>query len=122
MTYIAIAYRYGWSNGHWYIVHAGPNRRAIIDAANAEHAVGGGKYGIQVVEIDDDGEEKPIGYFSSSYNEEKPRLCVVQEVCEKVGSEVLRAISDGAPLTVDEIVTLEQKELKLQKVIAGGAE
>lgn len=120
MTYVAIAYRYGWSNGHWYIVHAGSNMRAIVDAAQAENASRGGKYGVQVVEIDDQGNEKEIKYFPSSHNEDHPRLCVRREVWEKIGCRVLEAIDKGEPLTVNEIKASTEHETAIQQIMAGG--
>lgn len=120
MTYIAIAYRYGWSNGHWYIVHAGPNQRAIIDAAQAENTSRGGKYGVQVIAINENGDESQVVYFPSSYGESSPRMSIKTEVWERVGFAVLQAIKDGKPMSVEEIQAASDREEKIAKIMAGG--
>jgi len=120
VTYIAIAYRYGWSNGHWYIVHAGPNQRAIIDAAQAENTSRGGKYGVQVIAINENGDESQVVYFPSSYGESSPRMSIKTEVWERVGFAVLQAIKDGKPMSVEEIQAASDREEKIAKIMAGG--
>ena len=70
--YIVIAYRWGWTNNHWYIVHAGLDEETALEAAREEAEGRGGKYGCAVYIVDHEGIHKCVDYFSAGYDEDKP--------------------------------------------------
>lgn len=123
MAYVAVAYRYGWNNGHWYIVAASGDLEAVTKAAEEENKSRGGKYGIEVYEIGlGDTEEKALCYFPSAWDEKKPRLCIKQEVWEKVGFYVLDVIHQGKSLDMKDILEQEKYQTEIAKIFAGPAD
>lgn len=73
MTYLVIAYRWGWTNAHQYHVYAGPDETKARALAVAEADDRGGKYGCAVMKFDADGTDcEMIEYAPSIYGEEKP--------------------------------------------------
>ena len=73
-TYLAIAYRWGWLNGHQYLIYCGEDRTKAEALSRAEQADRGGKYGCAVYEVSAAGtEQKLIGYFGATmHNEPAP--------------------------------------------------
>lgn len=73
VMYVAIAHRWGWMNGHWYHVYAGPDQTKALALAQNVQEDRGGKYGCAVMQFDGDGTDyKRIAYFPSMHGEEKP--------------------------------------------------
>lgn len=68
-TYLVTAYRWGWSNGHNYIVYCGTSYRDAEDSAEKECDDRGGKYGVQVSEWCGEEHIADHGYYSSLYGE-----------------------------------------------------
>jgi hypothetical protein len=72
-TYIAIAYRWGNLNAHWYLVYAGSDETKAHALAENETHHRGGKYGCAVVRANENGDEfESIGYYPSMGGEERP--------------------------------------------------
>lgn len=92
-VYVAIAYRYGRTNGEWFIVHAGTCLETVDAYAHREVTTSAGKYGVEIREIDEDRDER-IRYIPSAYQEKEPSVnrCIAIE--KKLGSYVLSAIED----------------------------
>lgn len=90
--YVVIAYRWGHLNEYQYIVYAGPDKTAAMDAAQHEPMYRGGKYGCTVFEmvVDTAGGyiQKPINHVSSMMGE--PRACrnTRREFFEEIGQRV----------------------------------
>lgn len=81
MVYLAIAYRYGWSNGHWYVVFADTDKDKVLAIAELETHDRAGKYGVQVT-CDDE----IVAYFPSSRGESRPLLNVHVYADRHIGS------------------------------------
>lgn len=104
MAYVAIAYRYGWTNtGEWYFLYAGENLDNAVNAAIAENASRGGKYGCAVYEVSGCDEEKIVHYSPSAWGEEAPRFCAVDELRRQVGYQVMEAMRKGTGISHEEI-------------------
>lgn len=75
--YLAVAYRWGETNNHYYYVYAGNDRTKALALAQAEREDRGGKYGVAVWEFTPDGiDYKRVGYFPScaeDTDESEPR-------------------------------------------------
>jgi len=71
VTWIATAYRWGWSNNHHYIVYAGDDYDRAMELAEEEANDRGGKYGVVVRSYTED-YSRVFGYFPSSYGEKLP--------------------------------------------------
>lgn len=71
--YVVIAYRWGNTHGHHYMVYAGPDRTKAIALGATETNDRGGKYGCAVYEFDADGVDyQRIAYTASLYGEDEP--------------------------------------------------
>lgn len=118
MSYLAIAYRYGWINGHWYIVACDTDKFKVLYLAEQEPRERGGKYGVQVLECHVDGEgesvETAIAYFPSAYGEEKPMLNGRIWSDSRIGSRVRFNIDR---LTLDEIKEIVSEQGKFGKMM-----
>ena len=84
--FVAIAYRWGYSDNHSYLVVASQDYAKVNDAAIEENLLRGGKYGVTIYEIEDgkpiheqigdtllNYEPKIVNHFSSCYGEKEPR-------------------------------------------------
>jgi hypothetical protein len=91
-TYVAIAYRWGDSNGHWYIAAAGPERSAVEAAAEKECDDRGGKYGIAVYE---EPSSERLAYFPSSFGEPSPTFNHRIGLIAALGHDALSAAEEG---------------------------
>lgn len=91
-VYVATAYRWGWYNNHHYVVTAGVDRDAVLEAAEEECSGRGGKYGVEVVEHPSD---ETIAYYPSSYNEKRAKMNWRIAAAENIGIAVLAACEDG---------------------------
>jgi hypothetical protein len=85
-NYLVIAYRWGWTNGHQYIIYCGPDETKAIAMADSETGDRGGKYGGAVYKFNEDGTDyERIYYTPSSYGEEKPYHNYRIDMFEKLG-------------------------------------
>lgn len=75
-AYAAVAYRWGYLNGHQYFVYVGTDKAKAVAMARSENADRGGKYGCVVWSFKDNEEgeqtEEQVAYFNSSWGEDKP--------------------------------------------------
>ncbi len=101
-VYIVIAYRYGWTNGSWFIVWGGADEESAVNAAIAENATSGHKSGCAVYEIEGS-EEKLVHYCPSGWGEEEPRFCALEQLWKQVGSWVMDKESEGGDIGADEL-------------------
>jgi hypothetical protein len=97
MTYVVVAYRWGWTNGHQYLVCAASDKEKAVDEAGKEATESDGKYGVAVYSLSDsrDGDFHLEAYFPSAYGEEKPHWNARLAMFGDVGTKVVRAIEDG---------------------------
>ena len=103
--YIAIAYRWGSSNRHQYVVAAGQDLVEITRAAREEWSDRGGKYGVAVYEMIGRAEHKgPLEYFPSMTDEVgqiRPernwRLDALEDVGIKVAQHLDAPTGDQVP-------------------------
>jgi hypothetical protein len=69
--YLAVAYRWGETNNHWYYVYAGLDMTKALALAENESNHRGGKYAVCVWQFTPDGcDYKIVGYFASSQEDE----------------------------------------------------
>lgn len=72
MIYVITAYRWGWRNGHSYVVGADTDKERALVIAQEHVEYRGGKYGCEVVEVaersDPSGDDaKQVAYVESPY-------------------------------------------------------
>jgi hypothetical protein len=85
-NYLVVAYRWGWTNNHQYIVYCGPDETKAIALADNEPEYRGGKYGACVYRFNEDGTDyEQIYYANSMYDEEKPHHNYRIDMFEKLG-------------------------------------
>lgn len=73
MTYLATAYRWGWTNAHTYVVYCGNDYDRALELAEEENNDRAGKYGVDVRQYDEEGDwQMLLAYFKSSYGEDMP--------------------------------------------------
>lgn len=94
MIYLVIAYRWGDLNGHQYIVHAGLDREAALEAAETEAGDRGGKYGCAVYECTG-GDHKIIHYASAYHGESGPTHNYTTDALITIGLAARDWIEDG---------------------------
>ncbi len=94
MIYLVIAYRWGWLNGHQYIVHASTDREAALEAAEAEADDRAGKYAMVVTERDGEAESR-IHYIPSSYGEANPSHNHRIDMFQSLGSALHDWVEEG---------------------------
>jgi hypothetical protein len=68
--YIAVAYRWGFTNEHWYFVYVGLDAVKAVTLAEHEAQDRGGKYGCVVYEFDEGGTDYQQIFYSPSMTEE----------------------------------------------------
>lgn len=103
--FVVIAYRWGWTNNHWYIVKITDNRQQAVRDAADECVSRGGKYGIAV--SNNDGEI--VAYFPSSYNEKTPYHNARLTMFEMIGNRIVSEYEQDNELP-DWIVEIIQKK------------
>lgn len=100
-VYVAVAYRWGHTNTHWYLVAGGTKRSDIVDAARLENYDRGGKYGVAVLRLSAEGSTAMEDYFPSIYGEsapgENPRIAMFQ----RLGQKVFYAVESGTAALPD---------------------
>lgn len=70
--YTAEAFRWGYTNGHRYMLYVGTDQTKAIAMANSENSDRGGKYATEVREWSENGEEsKQIAYYPSTWGEDE---------------------------------------------------
>lgn len=68
--YLVIAFRWGWTNNHWYIVYGGSDRAKACAMAKSERDNRAGKYGCVAYEFNAEGTDcSAIAYEASLYAE-----------------------------------------------------
>ena len=88
--YLAIAYRWGWTNAHSYFVFIGREKRRVILEAESECHGRGGKYGVEVIKfIAQNGHHEHVAYFPSAYQEDKPHHNNRIDLFEHVGMDII---------------------------------
>lgn len=93
--YLAIAYRYGWTNNGHYFVAGGADPDVVTEAAEEEHAGRGGKYGVLVCEVHTD---EVYAYFPSAWGEKEATFNQRIGLAERLGLDVISAVEDGQTL------------------------
>lgn len=94
MLYVTIAYRYGFTNLHTYLVSIVPAEKDAKSKARQEWLDRGNKYGVEVVRYDETGVKKPetVAYFPSQNGESGPVFGERHYVGQQVGLEVLNML------------------------------
>ena len=86
MIYLTTCYRWGWRNGHTYIIYCGTDATKARAMAQAERDDRGGKYGCEVTRFAENGETWEVdSYFGSSYGEDEPEMNWTIEAMEHIG-------------------------------------
>ena len=119
-TYVAIAYRSGYTNGGHYIVTAGANRDTVIAEAEEEAEGRGQKYGIQVLEFPSG---KQITYFPSYEREPRPFLNPRIMAAENVGLLIMVAaegLMAKAPALPDWLKELCKRQIREAEIMCVG--
>lgn len=113
MVYLAIAYRYGDINGHWYVVSADTDKEKVLALAELEPHDRGGKYGVAVTCHKPNGDTENVAYFPSSIGEAKPKVCRMTWADKNIGARVRMDIDT---LTLDEIKAIVKRELEIGEI------
>lgn len=108
-----IAYRWGWLNDHQYIVRVTTDLQEAQDAADAEAAYRGGKYGVTV--WDKDG--AAVHHAPSCYGEKAAHINYRVEMFETVGREVVCAIEEESPMSLDAIAARWRRAVRDQEIM-----
>ena len=95
--FFVIAYRWGWKNGHQYVVDCSSNLQGMIDKAESECADRGGKYGVVVYRVNHEDANHVIEkYFPSLCGEEIPYMNEMIEVHKDIGRAVVEVSMVGS--------------------------
>jgi len=102
-TFLVMAYRWGFSNDHQYIVGAWPCVSVAAEHAEQEVANRGGKYCCAVYRIE--GGDQTLVYYKDPHSETavKPHPCSRILLREQLGFAVTRAIDNGDPIPEQEL-------------------
>jgi hypothetical protein len=68
--YFVVAYRWGFTNEHWYFVYVGVDRDKAEALAKEEVQERGGKYGCAVFAFNDDGRDYELVYYAPCMTED----------------------------------------------------
>jgi hypothetical protein len=76
-NYLSVAYRFGQTNNHWYVVYLGDDQAKAMALAEDEVAERGGKYGVATFKVPDThvpevSYKTMLCYFPSAANERVP--------------------------------------------------
>lgn len=99
-TYLAVAYRWGWTNNHQYFVLCSTDLEQVREAAFTECDDRGGKYGVAVYKMPTTPGGKPemLQYSGSTYGEaapyENPRI----NMFRRLGQTAFFASKEGHAL------------------------
>lgn len=97
-VYLAVAYRYGWTNSHQYFVACGDDLAAVRQAAEHNWEDRDGKYSVVVLQMPPDmaaGAPKRLDYFPSSYGEVAPYENARIEAFKTLGQRTYGAVTHG---------------------------
>lgn len=95
--FFVIAYRWGWTNCHQYVVDCSAIQEEMIDVAHRECQDRGGKYGVAVYRVDSvNASHKLEVYFPSLCDETSPYVNAMIEVQKDIGRSVLDAATCGS--------------------------
>lgn len=96
-SYVAIAYRQGYTNDHHYLVAAGGDREGVLETARATGYIRNGKYGVLVQEVGTSLEDEPkfVAYFPSARGELAPGPNPRTNIAQRIGYAVLAALEKG---------------------------
>lgn len=129
-VYVAIAYRWGKSNNHWYLLCGGVDLEKICEQAQNEVSYRGGKYSVAVYETlqDMEKDQKMVAYFPGCHGEKFPTLDYRVKAEEEIGFDCMWTVEHGNPsLTSKEKIEipewlkdLVEKKLKFWKTVYGG--
>lgn len=132
-VFLAIAYRYGWTNSHQYFVACSPDESFALAAAERTWADRVGKYGVSVQEMPEDlsmARPRSVRYFPSAYGEAAPSECARIQAFQTLGQRAYGAVThkktllsvDGRlvalPVEVPEWLRLEAQRAALVHGIA----
>lgn len=133
--YYVVAYRWGNSNGHQYVVSVGCELGKVILDASREQFERGGKYGIAVYEH---GSDEMLNYFPSCKGESRPTFNPRIYAIDMIGTDVMCAVSSGTIFVPDPerpgynkceqpeipewLVRLTEKHLATAEAISSGQE
>jgi hypothetical protein len=98
MIYIVTAHRWGWLNAPMYHVWAGEDRPRAEQLAQEEVVGRGDKYGCQVLQCIETGDEmrlEPVSYFPSAHGEKAPYNSPYLDMYEALGQFVTDAATRG---------------------------
>jgi hypothetical protein len=88
-NYLVIAYRWGNTNDHWYMVYCGEDLSKAGALARDERDGRGGKYGVAVSEVTEGGEGLELLEYYPSQGEDEPSLNWRIEMIERLGHLML---------------------------------
>lgn len=83
--YLAIAYRWGHTNDHWYFLYCGEDESKAAALAENERDGRGGKYGVAVYTVDTNGEALSMHAYYPSRDEAEPFMNWKIEMVERLG-------------------------------------
>lgn len=91
--YLAICYRWGNTNNHWYFLYCGDDETKACALAKDERDGRSGKYGVAVYRITQRGEDMELHQYFPSGNEDEPFLNWRIEMIERLGHLMLDYMS-----------------------------
>ncbi len=99
-TYLAVAYRWGWTNNHQYFVLCSTDLGQVRDAAYETCDDRGGKYGVAVYKMPTTpgGTPELLEYASSTYGEKAPHENPRLNIFRRLGQTAFFAVKDGKAL------------------------
>ena len=116
--FLVIAYRWGWTNAHHYIVGCYEHEDSAVNSAVAEAYSRGGKYGCCVLNIMHD-EVEQVFYTPSIYGEAKQAPNHRIDLFHHVGSYVVTEYERGDVPSLDELVKEYEKAKKNEALMKG---
>jgi len=111
--YAVIAYRWGWTNAHNYIVKITDDLETAEAFAIGESQSRGGKYGVTVL----DENQTQIYHASSAYGEKASFFNDRIALFEKVGAEAVCNFEDKKKVTIKQLRDKWKKELELLEML-----
>ena len=101
--FLVIAYRWGWTNSHQYIVGCYEHEDCAVNSAVAEAYSRGGKYGCAVIKVKHDDVEQ-VFYAPSVYDEAKQAPNHRIDLFQAVGSFVVTEYERGDGPSLEQLV------------------
>ena len=116
--FLVLAYRWGWTNAHQYVVGCYEHEDCAVNSAVAEAYSRGGKYGCAVFKIMHD-EVEQIFYAPSVYGESKQAPNHRIDLFHAVGSYVVTEYERGDGPELDELVREYEKAKRMEELMVG---